>query len=381
MKKFLKLLLLIPIAYSSVQAKEAHLHSKQALGKALYSDKSLSKNKKMSCATCHHKKRAFIDIRESSIGHMAAFSADEQFIGDRNVPTASYASFIPAFHAVIEDGETSYVGGQFLDGRAKDLKEQAKGPFLNPIEMQMPSKEAVMARVMEKKKYKKAFKKIYGKDIFSNTDKSYDALADAIAKFEKSKIFSPFNSKYDKFLKGKKRLSSEALRGLLLFSDSTRANCIACHPLTSNNGKGSLFTDFTYDNIGVPVNRKLRALNGKGETFIDHGLLDNPNVHDVKFDGAFRVSTLRNIAKTAPYMHNGVFKELKTVIHFYNTRDVEGAINPETGEPWRDAEVPETVNRTELGDLGLSEREENDIVAFLKTLTDKRHTKKEHSNK
>jgi len=370
MKKLLKLVLLLPLLYSATQARGMNFHSKKALGKALYSDKSLSKNRKMSCATCHHKKRAFIDIRKSSIGHMAGFSADKQFIGDRNVPTASYSAQIPPFHSVIKDGEKVYIGGQFLDGRAKDLKEQAKGPFLNPIEMQMPSKEAVIERVKENRRYRKAFKRIYGRDIFSDIDASYDALADAIASFEKSRVFSPFNSRYDKFLKGRKRLSKQELRGLALFSDTTRANCVACHPISGNR---PLLTNFKYNNLGVPINDELRALNGKGETFIDHGLLDNPNVDDVKFDGAFRVSTLRNIAETAPYMHNGIFKELKTVVHFYNTRDVEGAINPETGQPWRDAEVPATVNHTHMGDLGLSDAEEDDIVAFLKTLTDKRY--------
>ncbi len=376
MKKIIPILILVPLLTTCSYAKDKVFKSKTALGGALYSDTSLSQNKKMSCATCHHKKAAFVDIRKSKIGHMAAFSADNDFIGDRNVPTASYAAEIPDFHSIMENGKKVYIGGQFLDGRAKDLKAQAKGPFLNPVEMQMPSEEAVIDRILENKSYVKSFKKLYGEDIFDDVSASYDALADAIAWFEKTEKFSPFDSKYDKFLKGKKDLSEKELQGLALFSDVTRANCVACHPLLDANGEVGVFSDFSYDNLGVPVNTVLRELNGKGEGFIDHGLLDNPQVTEPYTDGAFRVSTLRNIAKTGPYMHNGVFKDLKTVVHFYNTRDVAGAINPETNEPWRMPEVAETVNRDELGNLGLSDEEEDAIVAFMKTLTDKKQEKK-----
>lgn len=374
MNKTILLLILSPLLFIEANAKMV-ISNKVALGKALYSDESLSENRTMSCATCHHKKTAFVDIRESPINHMAAFSADGAFIGDRNVPTASYAAFIPKFHTKIDEDtdEILFVGGQFWDGRATDLKAQAKGPFLNPIEMQMPNEEAVIERIKENNAYIQAFQKFYGNDIFDDVNKSYDALADAIATFEKSKVFSPFDSKYDRYISGKVKLTKQEKKGLALFSDEKRANCVACHTLETHKHQPALFTDFTYDNLGVPVNRELRAINGKDEDFIDHGLLDNPNVHDNRQDGKFRVSTLRNIAVTAPYMHNGVFKELKTVVHFYNTRDVEGAINPETGEPWEKAEIESTVNHEELGDLGLSDKEEDAIVAFLKTLTDKRY--------
>ena len=347
--------------------------TKEALGEALYSDTSLSKNRTISCQTCHHETTAFTDVRESPVEHMAAVSADENFIGDRNVPTDSYAAFIPEFHSIMEDGEKLYVGGNFLDGRASTLKNQAKGPFLNPIEMQMPDEASVIERIKENDNYTEALIKLYGDTIFDDVNTTYDAVADAIATFEKTEAFSPFNSKYDKFLKGEANLTIQESRGLALFSDTTRANCVACHPAITAEGTADLFTDFTYDNLGVPVNTELRAVNGQADGFIDHGLLDNPDVNDTAFDGAFRVSSLRNINETGPYMHNGIFKDLKTVVHFYNTRDVEGAINPETGEPWRAAEVPATVNHEELGDLGLTPEEEDDIVAFMKTLSDERY--------
>ena len=117
----------------------------------------------------------------------------------------------------------------------------------------------------------------------------------------------------------------------------------------------------------------VRSHNGKVNDFVDNGLFENDVVSDPKLKGAFRVPSLRNVAVTSPYMHNGVFNELATVVHFYNSRDVSGAINPETGNAWEPAEIDKTKNTKELGDLGLNEREIDDIVIFLKTLTDEKY--------
>ena len=160
-----------------------------------------------------------------------------------------------------------------------------------------------------------------------------------------------------------------------LFKDEKKGNCAACHPVPEKNTPKaeSLFTDFSYDNLGTPKNKQARIHNGNSDSFIDEGLFNNPLVKDPALRGAFRVTSLRNIAITAPYMHNGIFKELKTVVHFYNSRDVTGALNPETGKPWEPAEIDETKNTEELGDLGLTDQEIDDIVVFLKTLTDERY--------
>jgi len=349
--------------------------SKVDLGKALYFDKSLSFNRTMSCATCHAPSKGFIDERESPIGHAAALSADNDFIATRNVPTNSYAAFTPEFKSVLKDNSTDviYIGGQFLDGRAKDLKAQAKGPFLNPVEMQMPSKSAVIDRVKEKPLYIKSLREIYGDNIFANVDESYDAIADAIATFEKTDLFSPFDSKYDRMLKGQYLFTAQEQEGLAIFTDLNRGKCAKCHSLVNGDAKAGLFTNYKYHNLGVSKNLDLLAANGKGSAFVDHGLLENPNVDDESMDGKFRISTLRNVAVTSPYMHNGIFKDLKTVVHFYNTRDVAGAINPETGKAWGEPEIPNTVNHKLLGDLKLTDEEENALVAFMKTLTDKRY--------
>jgi len=358
-----------PTAVQGARHDQNLSESKAILGDALFHDTSLSKTGTMSCATCHSKTTGFVDERSSSIGHMAGASSDGASFGDRNVPTASYASLVPKFHAVKKKKKVDhYVGGLFLDGRALNLKEQAKGPFLNPVEMQMENETAVVEKVKENENYITALKLHYGETIFDDDIVAYDAIADAIANFEKTEIFAPFDSKYDRSLTGDYNLTDQEAEGLALFANKKKGNCTACHPLGN-------FTDFTYDNLGVPVNTELRLANGKDGNFTDHGLLDNPAVSNSKYDGAFRVSSLRNIAVTAPYMHNGIFSDLKTVIHFYNTRDINTSLNPETDLPWRAAEVPATVNHDEMGDLGLTDTEEEALVAFLKTLTDKRFEK------
>ncbi|MCO4756214.1 MAG: hypothetical protein KC478_17155 [Bacteriovoracaceae bacterium] len=339
------------------QTKASLTSSKVALGQALFSDQNLSLNRTMSCATCHNPDHGFIDNRYNVTDGAVSVGQDGHSLGDRNAPTVTYAKFTPAFY----ERNGFFFGGQFFDGRAADLVEQAKGPFLDGSEMQMPNAKAVVERVMENDEYVQAFKNIYGDKILNDSNKAFTAVADAIAQFEKSDSISPFDSKFDKGL-----LNEQERRGLKLFKG--KAMCIKCHAVQSSR---PLFTNFGYRNIGVPANTKVRQLNGKG---IDNGLFKNPSVTDVRKKGKFRISGLRNIAVTAPYMHNGVFKELKTVVHFYNTRDVEGAINPETNMPWRAPEVTTEIITGNMGDLGLSDAEEDDIVAFLRTLTDSKYS-------
>jgi len=348
--------------------------SKVSLGDSLYHDTSLSMNRTMSCATCHSLEEALIDPRTTSKTLGASLGDDGTSIGDRNTPTAGYASFSPDFH--FDNAEGLFVGGQFLDGRALNLKEQAKAPFLNPIEMGMPDIASVLERIKENSVYLVQMQALYGVDIFINDEKAFDAVADSIAAFEKSKEFSPFDSKYDRFLAGTYTLTDQEARGMAIFSDEGNTagagRCTLCHPITAAEGSHPLMTDFSYDNLGVPVNTALRTANGQAGS-PDLGLFGNPEVNDTQLKGAFKVSSLRNIAVSAPYMHNGIFKELKTVVHFYNTRDVPGAINPETNSTWEMGEFHIGRNTDELGDLGLSDAQENDLVVFLKTLTDKRY--------
>lgn len=340
------------------------LNSKFLLGERIFSDENLSLDRTMSCATCHNPDHAFIDTRENNFNSAVSFGQDGIVLGDRNSPTITYASFIPNFS--LSNGE--YSGGLFADGRAVNQIEQAKGPFQNTLEMQMPSVASVIERIKENSDYMEAFKSLYGDEILNDTDSAFEAVAEVITVFENSDSISPFDSQFDQG-----NLNAQELRGQALFKSS---NCNFCHDDTAPR---PLFTTYTYHNLGIPENETVRAANSINS---DQGLYDNLNVTDVKQIGKFRVSSLRNVAVTSPYMHNGVFNELKTVVHFYNTRDVEGAINPETGRSWNPPEfsinlVAPEEGATGIGNLGLTDEEEDDIVAFLKTLTDARY---EHLN-
>ena len=151
-----------------------------------------------------------------------------------------------------------------------------------------------------------------------------------------------------------------------IFESEEKGNCAACHPSQpGENGLPPLFTDHTYDNLGVPSNAEMpfyylpQEYNPDGLNFVDLGL--GITVNNPEENGKFKVPTLRNISITGPYMHNGIFKTVRQVISFYNTRDVG---------PWPPPEVLENINDEELGNLGLTEQEIDDIVAFLQTLTD-----------
>jgi hypothetical protein len=191
---------------------------------------------------------------------------------------------------------------------------------------------------------------------------------------------NPFTSKYDAYLAGEAELTQQEAWGLELFNAEDKGNCAACHPSEPGpNDEPPLFTDFTYDNLGVPKNpmnpfySMPPKWNPDGEDWIDKGLggfLMSVGYKSEEYKselGKVKVPTLRNVDMrpypdfVKAYAHNGFFKSLKDIVHFYNTRDVED---------WPPPEVPENVNTDELGDLGLTDEEEDAIVAFLMTLTD-----------
>lgn len=383
-----RLLCLFPLFFLSVHAHElttpsteinptikteANLSRQKAkLGKALFFDTNLSKNRAMSCATCHNPDTAFADNRTHLTDGMVSLGTDGKSMGTRNAPTAMYAQFSPTFHFDEKKGE--YIGGQFYDGRAATLAEQAGGPPLNPVEMMMPNKAAVIERLRESPDYVRQFKAIYGDDIFNDTEKAYAAMTDAIQAFEQTKTFAPFNSKYDKYLRGEYELSVLEDLGRTLFFSNDNVSCANCHVLKVEDSTGELFTNHQFHNIGTPANQKLIKIAKLAPNFIDHGLLDNPAVTDTKHDGKIKVPTLRNVAITAPYMHNGVFQKLETVVEFYDKyNNPERTLNPETGEPWRDPQVPKTVDLDNLKAKKLNKRKIDALVAFMKLLTDEQY--------
>ncbi|WP_028468273.1 cytochrome-c peroxidase [Neptunomonas japonica] len=346
---------------------------KATLGQQLFFDVNLSQNRTQSCASCHAPDKGFSDHRGSGTALAASLGDDGKSLGDRNAPSASYAAFSPHFQ---KTSEGVFKGGQFWDGRADSLAEQAGGPPLNPGEMGLANKASTAARIQENSQYQVAFKGIYGDAIFEDADKAYAAMSDAIAAFEESEFFSPFDAKYDRYLRGEYQLTPQEDLGRTLFFSQQFTNCNLCHQLrTLPEQQKETFSNYEFHNIGVPVNTALRAINGT--TQLDQGLLNHPDVDDVAQRGKFKTPTLRNVAVTGPYMHNGVFTDLRTVILFYNkynSRSVKRQINPETGEQWREPEIAQTLSRKEL-ETGpaLDDKRIDALVAFLKTLTDKRY--------
>lgn len=349
--------------------------SKEQLGERLFFDTQLSANRTQSCATCHAPAHGFADPRDNGVKGAFSLGDDGQSLGDRNAPTAAYAMFSPEFSF---NSKGKYVGGQFHDGRETDLAGQAGGPPTNPVEMDMPDKQSIIARLQENPLYVTSFKKIYGNNLFADIENSYAAMADSIASFERTELFAPFDSKYDRYLKGEYQMTEQEELGRTLFFSQQFTNCNLCHQLNkSQRHTQETFSNYEYHNIGVPTNTEARKKNGVSLNTADLGLLNNPLVDDPKQAGKFKVPTLRNIAVTGPYMHNGVFQDLRTVVLFYdkyNSRSQKRQINPETMTLWAQPEVPDNLSLKEL-ETGpaLKEQRIDALVAFMKTLTDKRY--------
>ncbi|MEL0628805.1 cytochrome-c peroxidase [Psychromonas aquatilis] len=372
MKKILYLFF-IGMTFSQVNA--AQLTEAQ-LGQVLFLDPSFSVNRTMSCATCHEPTKSFADQRVNAGKKIVSLGDDLSSFGTRNTPMAAYANTSPSFHFNEELNE--YVGGQFWDGRSNTLADQAMGPPLNLVEMGLPSAQTVVDRIKENPFYVSTFKELYGDDVFDAkpTDEvlpAFQAFANAIQAFEKTDAFSTYDSKYDRFLKGEYELTVLEDLGRTLFFSNNNVNCSTCHLLKAEDSEKEPFTNHQYRNIGVPSNVDLFSLGHLKIDFIDHGLLENPLVDDPKYDGKFKTPSLRNVAVTAPYMHNGVFKELRTVMEFYDHyNNLERTINPETGEPWRAPEVPLTIDMEDLKGQALTDRKIDALIAFMKILTDQR---------
>ncbi len=418
----------------------------KSLGGALYSDQDLSLWKNQSCKSCHHPRAGFADPDNADNPKEMPVSdgSDTALFGGRNAPTASYAGFSPKLHWNAEDG--LFIGGLFWDGRASGLSstvtgglgdgptgdplaDQAKGPFLNPVEMALAD-ELDVVEVVRSSSYAWLFQVVFP-GVLYNDDKvgvAYDNIAESIAAFERSSAVNRFNSRFDGFVReqggdvgsfgveidpstgfrkyvgppeGFKSVffSHEEADGLALFNADSEVQagigtgenvggaCYRCHiterhdpkiygrnatvdpnPLRDDGTYPPILTDFSYDNLGIPKSANpLIAGNpvdyGLGAAFrlSELDALNPAGDNEANERGKFKTPSLRNVAATAPYGHNGLFHDLKSIVHFYNVRDVESFPEPET---------PENVNTDELGNLGLSGEQEDRIILFLKTLTD-----------
>ena len=286
------------------------------LGKRLFEDTNLSEPKGQACSSCHDPKRAFQGNNGSPIAAVALGSRPGQF-GNRKTPTIMYMAYSPAFgFAKDEDeGENKLEarGGQFWDGRAADLVEQPSGPLMNPLEMNNPSADAVVEKVKAASLRADDDLRFSGRTRSPIRRRRSSAMSQSLFAYEASERFAPFASKFDDYLRGKARLTPIEARGLALFVDPKRGNCLACHAgkTDSKDPTDWLFTDFTYDALGVPRNAAIPA-NADPLDF-DLGLCKRPGIEAIlpkevplaSLCGAFKVPTLRNVAVRAPYFHNG----------------------------------------------------------------------------
>ena len=350
------------------------------LGEKIFHDASLSASGQQSCASCHDPDNAHAQTNTLSV-KLGGTGVNQP--GFRAVPSLRYLNQTPTF-AFASDGTPT--GGFNRDGRAQSLAEQAQRPLTAPHEMANASKADVVDK-LKHASYVDEFRQTFGANILDNTNDAFDRILFALQQYQKEDSeFHPFDSKYDQFLAGKVALTDSELRGLALFNNPAKGNCAACHPSAkSADGSLPLFTDFTYDNLGVPRNSTIPAT--VDAAYFDLGLCgpdrtDLANRSDLC--GAFKVPTLRNVATRKIFFHNGRFSTLRDAIRFYVRRDT----NPEEWYPldsssraqkFNDlpAEYRVNVNTTEAPynrrpgmEPALSASEIDDVISFLNTLTD-----------
>jgi len=350
------------------------------LGKKMFHDPSLSASGAMSCATCHDPANAHAPSNGLAVQRGGA---KLDAAGFRAVPSLRYLDTTPAFSF---DDEGTPNGGFNRDGRAGDFAEQALRPLFAPHEMANASPAELVAR-LSKTPYAAEFRRVFGANVLSDEQAAMRAITFSLAQYQsRAPEFRPFDSKYDLFLLGRVTLSPAELRGLRLFNDFDKGNCIACHPSGRGpNHEPPLFTDFTYDNIGVPRNREIPAT--ADAAYFDLGLC-GPDRIDLagrkQLCGAFKVPTLRNVATRKAFFHNGRFKTLREALRFYVQRDTDpgkfypkdanGAVRkfddvpPELAGNVNTGEVP--YDRSAGDAPRLTEAELDDLEAFLGTLTD-----------
>ena len=344
------------------------------LGQTLFFDQNLSLNRNQSCASWHNPAFAFTDSEPNQVESAASLGSDETSIGDRNTPSINYAASSPELHFDNKLGR--FRGGQFWDGRAGTLENQARQPLFNPKEMALTDKAMLSKRIRQTGYYIENFPKAFGLPVFSDDESLLAAVAASLAAFQKADFFRPFDSKYDRYLHGDYQLSAMEETGRSLFFSKTRSNCTNCHRYGRSGDLMEPFSNFSYYNIGVPVNRALRSKNGMNQGFRDAGFTVATDRKIFPGRGRFKVPVLRNVVVTSPYMHNGVFRELKTVLEFHDRHNNQARrLNPETRSLWAEAETEEWIDSTILEGRILSDQDIDALIAFLKLLTDRRYEK------
>lgn len=356
------------------------------LGRRLFFDLDLSASHKMSCATCHDPRFAYgpPNDRSTQLG-----GPDLRSDGIRAVPSLRYLHTLPAFaehhfdEAVDESVDQGPTGGHGWDGRVDTAHDQARLPLTSPFEMANDSVEGVVSKVTQSA-YAGRFREAFGDDVFSEPSRGSAAILLALEVFQQSPAdFYPYSSRYDAWLRRQGELTAPEQRGLALFGDKKKGNCASCHPHQIRHGAFPQLTDFGFAAIGVPRNRAIAA--NKDPVFHDLGLC-GPLRTDLsshkEYCGEFRVPTLRNVAERHVFFHNGAFHRIEDVLEFYAQRDSAPAKFYASAGGHVDVfdDLPQeyraNVNHEPpFGDKpgapsALTKGEREDVIAFLKTLTD-----------
>jgi len=375
-------------AYAPALKRQPSVAEMTDMGRAMFSESSLSASGKLSCASCHSPEHAYGPPNNLAV---QLGGGNNQDAGTRAVPSLRYRQTTPAFteHFHDDDGDDSIdagpTGGRNWDGRAASGHEQALIPLLAANEMGNASAAAVVARLRDGP-LAAQFRHTYGDDIFSSDTAAIRWIAMSLEVFQESPAdFYPYTSKYDAVLRKQTTLSPQEARGLALFNDENKGNCASCH-ISAVPGSAAFpqFTDYGFINIGVPRNAALPA--NADPAYFDLGLC-GPYRKDLadhkEYCGMFKTPSLRNVAGRKIFFHNGSFTSLAQVLRFYAQRDTapqkwypknaDGSIRIFDDLPAgmaANVNVAAPFGGQRGGKPALSEAEIADIIAFLKTLSD-----------
>jgi len=407
-----------PYPVRLVRPASAPLSAMAQLGRLIFFDQSLSSSGRLACAGCHQPDHAY-----GPPGDAPAMAGGPTLArqGARAVPSLMYLERQPNFSIGPDNDENEGVdllqlaalgqetprarktardtvpaaaslvpqGGLFWDGRADTLQDQAVFPLLNPLEMDGGTIEAVAAKLRQAP-YAPRFVELFGRAVLDSPRLLVSEALFAVARYQiEEPTFHPYTSKFDFWLEGKARLSPAELRGYVLFNDPAKGNCGGCHlDRPSPDGLAPMFTDYQYEALGVPRNPTLAA--NRDPAYYDLGICGpyrSDMQSETKYCGMFLTPTLRNTATRQVFFHNGVYHSLKQVLDFYDFRDTEpekvypraadGSVEKFDDVPPEDrANIDVTdppFDRKQGETPPLSAAEEDDIIAFLKTLTDGYH--------
>jgi cytochrome c peroxidase len=359
------------------------LTAREKVGQSIFLDTTLSNPPGTSCSSCHDAATAFSGNNGSDSG-VARGSRPGHF-ARRNAPSVMYMKYVPAFHFALEDdddvAETPF-GGLTWSGRADTVAEFARLPLLDADEMNNAN-EGEIARKLRAAPYAADLAREFP-GALETPASAMKALAGALQAFLTSETMSPFTSKFDDFLRGKAQLSPLETKGLAAFENRAKGACKNCHMMYehSNRPESSLFTNYSYDAVGVPRNRAIAA-NADARRY-DLGLCERTKAKDApssdgKWCGSFRTPSLRNVAVRQRFMHNGEFSKLRDVVAFYATRSTNpdrwyphGAMFDDSPERYRGNvnTLSFPYNRHEGDPPAMDDADIDAIVAFLETLTD-----------